>query len=131
MSFRVWVLGFRVSGLRHSSGYDDMGPGCHAYRVYQGYCEGLRISVPSTAFSLGFEQQHLKITQLQIRSRAVVVNVLLGFHNVVTKRVHMCYYHYGVRSPPPKKKNHNHDGLLGPYSTMLVYMDPLGKVPLV
>ena len=38
-----------------------------------------------------------------------------------TKRVHIHYY-YGIRS-----KNHNGDGLLGPNSIMVVYMDPLGE----
>ena len=39
------------------------------------------------------------------------------------RRVHI-YYYYGMRSP----QNQSVNGLLGPTSIMVVYMDPLGRL---
>ena len=50
----------------------------------------------------------------------VKVPVKGSFKGSFTQRVHIHYY-YGIRSP-----NHNGDGLLGPNSIIVVYMDPLG-----
>ena len=41
------------------------------------------------------------------------------------KRVHI-YYYYGIKIGP---QNHNGDGLLGPNSAIVVYMDPLRSAP--
>ena len=43
----------------------------------------------------------------------------------MSKRVRMVLYTHTMTELRPQ--NHNRDGLLGPNSTMVVYMDPLGK----